>query len=189
MSTQDYFVHASAEIEDGAIIGAGSKVWRYAHVRTGARIGHGCTIGANVFIDAGVQIGHRVKIQNNVSVYVGVTIEDEVFVGPSAVFTNDLLPRAVNPYWQVTTTRVACGASIGANATIVCGRDIGEHAMVAAGAVVTKGVPAHQLVGGNPARPLGWVCACGRVISRGPVAPDRFSCSVCAAGSRGNGLA
>lgn len=160
------FVHLSAEVEDGAKIGPGTKIWHLVHVRTGAQIGANCTIGRNVFVDENVTIGDYAKIQNNVSVYQGVTIEDEVFVGPSAVFTNDLRPRARSADWQVTPTFVRFGASIGANATIVCGVTIGEYAMVAAGSVVTRTVLPHQLVAGNPARPLGWVNRRGEVVSR-----------------------
>ena len=165
------FVHPTAEVEDGAQIGTGTKIWHLAHIRSSARIGAGCTIGRNVYVDAEVTVGDRVKIQNNVSVYVGVTLEDEVFVGPSAVFTNDLRPRAQNPDWVVTPTLVRRGASIGANATIVCGTEIGEYAMVAAGSVVTRDVRPHQLVAGNPARHLGWVNRAGEVVARGPEQP------------------
>lgn len=179
------FVHPSAEVEDGASVGNGSKIWRFTHIRTRACVGMDATIGANVFIDAGVQVGNRVKIQNNVSVYAGVTIEDDVFVGPSAVFTNDLVPRAVNPDWKITPTRIARGASIGANATVVCGRDIGEYAMVAAGAVVTRAVQPHQLVAGNPARHLAWICRCGAVVSRDAESPTELHCAECAQNDQG----
>ncbi|MEN3610732.1 acyltransferase [Plantactinospora sp. ZYX-F-223] len=160
------FVHPSAEVDEGARIGDGTKVWHLAHVRSTAQVGANCVIGRNVYVDANVVVGDLVKIQNNVSVYQGVTIEDEVFVGPCAVFTNDLRPRAQNPDWQITPTMVRRGASIGANATIVCGVEIGEYAMIAAGSVVTKDVKPHQLVAGNPARPLGWVDVLGQVVSR-----------------------
>jgi UDP-2-acetamido-3-amino-2,3-dideoxy-glucuronate N-acetyltransferase len=159
-------VHPTAEVEDGAVIGAGTRVWHVTHVRSTARIGGDCNIGRNVYVDAGVTVGDRVKIQNNVSVYVGVTLEDDVFVGPSAVFTNDFNPRAHNPDWVVTPTLVRRGASIGANATIVCGVEIGEYALVAAGAVVTRDVRPYQVVAGNPARHHGWVNRLGEVISR-----------------------
>jgi UDP-2-acetamido-3-amino-2,3-dideoxy-glucuronate N-acetyltransferase len=162
----DVFVHASADVEEGAAIGAGTKVWHLAHIRSTARVGANCVIGRNVYVDADVVVGDLVKIQNNVSVYKGVTIEDEVFVGPCVVFTNDLRPRAQNPDWEITPTLVRRGASIGANATLVCGIEIGEYAMVAAGAVVTKDVAPYQLVAGNPARPLGFVDAKGQVVSR-----------------------
>jgi UDP-2-acetamido-3-amino-2,3-dideoxy-glucuronate N-acetyltransferase len=175
------FVHPSAEIEEGATIGAGTRVWRRSHVRTGASVGANVQLGANVFVDAGVPIGDRVKIQNNVSVYAGVEIEDEAFVGPAAVFTNDLNPRATGD-WQLCRTYVRRGASVGANATIVCGNELGEHCLVAAGAVVTRDVAPHQLVLGNPARPAGWVCRCGTVVSRDVQRPDDLDCSVCTHG-------
>jgi acetyltransferase-like isoleucine patch superfamily enzyme len=168
---QSVFVHPTAEVEEGARIGPGTRVWHLTHVRSTARIGAGCTIGRNVYVDADVIIGDLVKVQNNVSVYVGVTLEDEVFVGPSAVFTNDLRPRAQNPDWVVTPTLVRRGASIGANATVVCGTEIGEYAMVAAGSVVTRDVRPHQLVAGNPARHLGWVNRAGEVVARDPEQP------------------
>jgi acetyltransferase-like isoleucine patch superfamily enzyme len=161
------FVHPTADVEEGAEVGPGTKIWHLVHVRSTARIGAECNLGRNVYVDAGVSIGDRVKIQNNVSVYVGVTIEDEVFVGPCAVFTNDLRPRAQNPNWVITPTVVRRGASIGANATLVCGIEVGEYAMVAAGSVVTRDVRPYQLVAGNPARPLGWVDEEGAVVSRG----------------------
>lgn len=177
------WIHPSAEIEPGARIGAGTKIWRHAHVREGAIVGQGCTIAARVFVDSGVRIGHGVKIQDNVSVYTGVEIDDDVLVGPGAVFTNDLYPRASGE-WRVTPTRVRRGASIGANATIVCGIEIGEGALVGAGAVVTHDVAPFELVGGNPARRLGWVCACGRVLvrTRGPY-PSTWTCAHCSRAS------
>ncbi|GAB4046388.1 acyltransferase [Catellatospora paridis] len=165
-STPPVFVHPSADVEEGAQVGAGTKIWHLAHVRNSATIGAGCVIGRNVYVDADVVIGDLVKIQNNVSVYHGVTIEDAVFVGPCVVFTNDLRPRAQNPDWQITPTLIKRGASLGANATIVCGTVIGEHAMVAAGSVVTKSVAPNQLVAGNPARHLGWVDEKGQIVSR-----------------------
>jgi UDP-2-acetamido-3-amino-2,3-dideoxy-glucuronate N-acetyltransferase len=172
------FVHPSAEIEDGAAIGAGTRVWRRAHVRTRAVVGTEVQLGANVFVDAGVHIGDRVKIQNNVSVYTGVELEDEAFVGPAAVFTNDLNPRATGD-WVLAPTFVRRGASVGANATIVCGTELGEHCLVGAGAVVTKDVAPHQLVLGNPARPAGWVCRCGAVVSRSVERPADLDCQIC----------
>ncbi len=160
------FVHPSAEVDDGAQVGAGTKVWHLAHVRSSAVVGEDCVIGRNVYLDANAVVGSRVKIQNNVSVYQGVTIEDEVFVGPCAVFTNDLRPRAQNPDWKITPTLVRRGASIGANATLVCGIEVGEYAMIAAGSVVTMDVQPYQLVAGNPARPRGWVDERGEIVSR-----------------------
>lgn len=170
-SPEPVTVHPSAEVEAGAQVGAGTKVWHLAHIRSTATVGAGCVIGRNVYVDANVVVGNLVKIQNNVSVYQGVTIEDEVFVGPCAVFTNDLRPRAQNPDWTITPTTVRRGASIGANATLVCGIEIGEYAMIAAGSVVTKDVAPYQLVAGNPARPRGWVDVKGEIVSRDPAAP------------------
>lgn len=167
----DVSSHPTAVIEDGATIGTDTRVWHHCHVRSGARIGQGSNLGKNVFVDAGAVIGDRCKIQNNVSVYSGVTIGDDVFVGPSAVFTNDLVPRAFDSEWTVTPTSIGRGASIGANATIVCGNDVGAFAMVGAGAVVTHPVGPHELVIGNPARRVGWVDRDGRVVSRDEVAP------------------
>ena len=171
--------HPTAVVEEGSAIGEGTSIWHHAHVRSGAIIGQSCTLGKSVFIDAGVRIGNGVKIQNNVSVYHGVEIHDDVFVGPSAVFTNDLRPRAHAADWQVTPTVVRAGASIGANATVVCGIEIGENAMVAAGAVVTRTVERHELVAGNPARHRGWVCRCGAVVSRDEAAPSSMTCESC----------
>ena len=179
MAPDASFVHPTAMIEPGGLVGKGTAIWHHSQVRRGAEIGSDCTLGKNVFVDAGVLIGDRVKIQNNVSVYQGVELADEVFVGPSAVFTNDLRPRAVVADWQLTPTRVARGASVGANATVVCGTEIGEHAMVGAGAVVTASVRPHQLVAGNPARHHGWVCACGVVLSRAGDQPAELRCAGC----------
>jgi len=178
-------IHATAELEPGAIVGVGTRVWRQAHIRTGAVIGSDCNIGANVFVDKNVRIGDRVKIQNNVSVYEGVELDDECFVGPAAVFTNDRNPRAMGE-WQLAPTRVARGASVGANATLVCGITLGEHSLVAAGAVVTRSVLPHQLVQGNPARHAGWVCRCGVVVSRAAERPADLVCDLCTH-SAGNG--
>jgi acetyltransferase-like isoleucine patch superfamily enzyme len=171
-------LHPSAEIEPDVSIGARTRIWRRVHVRSGASIGSDCQLGANVFVDAHVSIGDRVKVQNNVSVYEGVVLEDESFVGPAAVFTNDLNPRATGE-WQLTPTFVRAGASVGANATIVCGTELGEHCLVAAGAVVTRSVSPHQLVLGNPARPAGWVCRCGAVVSRAAERPASLDCENC----------
>jgi acetyltransferase-like isoleucine patch superfamily enzyme len=181
MSENPPRIHPTAIVEDGAVIGAGTAVWHHAHVRTGARIGSNSSLGKNVFVDHDVQVGSGVKIQNNVSVYAGVTVEDDVFLGPSMVFTNDLLPRAGAPDWQVVETLVCCGASIGANATIVAGNTIGRHALVGAGTVVTRPVADHQVVVGNPAHHHGWACACGRIVSRHVEPPSSFLCEVCSA--------
>jgi UDP-2-acetamido-3-amino-2,3-dideoxy-glucuronate N-acetyltransferase len=160
-------IHNTAEVSPKAKIGDGTRVWHQCQIREEAIIGKNCNIGKNAYIDIHVKIGDNVKIQNNVSVYHGVTIEDDVFVGPCAVFTNDLYPRAF--IWDDSrreNTHVRKGASIGANATIICGnRVIGEYAMVGAGSVVTKDVPSHGLVVGNPAKLVGFVCRCGRKLS------------------------
>jgi UDP-2-acetamido-3-amino-2,3-dideoxy-glucuronate N-acetyltransferase len=175
----NFHQHATAIVEQGATVGDGSKVWHHSHVRTGARLGEACVLGKNVFIDTMAVVGDRCKIQNNVSVFHGVTIGNDVFVGPSVTFTNDLVPRAFKDDWTLGETMVENGASIGANATIVCGITLGAYCMVAAGATVTKTVLAHQLVAGTPARHRGWVCRCGVVVSREPNPPDELSCPSC----------
>ncbi len=184
MTAGDISIHETAIVEPGARIGTGTHVWHQAHVHDGAAIGRDCVLGKNVFVDATVVIGDRVKIQNNVSVYRGVTLEDEVFVGPSAVFTNDRQPRANNPGWEITPTLVHEGASIGANATIVCGIEIGTWAMVGAGSVVTRSVEPYQLVVGVPARPAGWVCRCGAIVSREAGRPASLECGQCEGADR-----
>jgi acetyltransferase-like isoleucine patch superfamily enzyme len=174
------YVHPTAEIEPGAVLGEGVKVWHQGHVRCDATVGERSSLGKNVFIDAGVVLGRGVRIQNNVSVYQGVELGDEVFVGPSAVFTNDRRPRAHGDAWQVARTVVGAGASIGANATIVCGIEVGEYAMVGAGSVVTRDVRPYELVYGNPARGRGWVCGCGEVVSRETAPPQgKPLCEAC----------
>jgi len=177
-SEPELHVHPTAAVEDGAVVGPGTRIWHFAHVRAGAVVGARCTLGKDVFVDAGAEVGDDCKLQNGVSVYAGVHLGDAVFVGPHAVFTNDRTPRAVSPGWTVTETRVHEGASIGANATVVCGHDIGAFAMVAAGAVVTHEVAPHELVMGNPARHAGWVCRCGEVVSRADEPPASFDCGL-----------
>jgi len=157
-------IHPTAEVSPAAIIGVGTRIWNNAQVREEVRIGEHCIIAKDVYIDKGVRIGNRVKIQNGVSVYSGVTIEDDVFVGPNCVFTNDLYPRAFSKDWQVVPTIIKQGASLGANSTIVCGNMVGRYAMVGAGAVVTRDVPDFTLVLGNPARVRGYICTCGRIL-------------------------
>ncbi len=158
---KDYFVHSTAEVSERARIGAKTRIWHFVHIREDASIGENCSISKDVYIDVGVCIGNNVKIQNGVSVYKGVTVEDEVFLGPNATFSNDLYPRVFPADWKILPTLIKRGASIGANATIICGVIIGEYAMVGAGSVVTKDVPAYGLVVGNPARLKGFVCKCG----------------------------
>jgi UDP-2-acetamido-3-amino-2,3-dideoxy-glucuronate N-acetyltransferase len=158
MEERKYFVHESAIVDEGCVIGSGTKIWHFSHVMPGCQIGERCNIGQNVVVSPDVVLGNNVKVQNNVSIYTGVTCDDDVFLGPSMVFTNVINPRsAINRRDQYARTHVGKGASIGANATIVCGHDIGAYAFIGAGAVVTKNVPAFALVVGNPARQLGWV--------------------------------
>ncbi len=168
----EYFRHETAVIDAGVEIGAGTKIWHFAHVLGGSRIGAGCVVGQNVVIGPKVQIGRGCKIQNNVSVYEGVTLEDDVFCGPSMVFTNVLLPRAhVSRRAEFLPTLIRRGASIGANATIVCGHTVGAYAMVGAGAVVTRDVPDFALVVGTPARRIGWVSRSGERLGADLVCP------------------
>lgn len=157
-----YFAHETAVIDEGCTIGEGSKIWHFSHIMPDCTIGERCNIGQNVVISPGVILGNNVKVQNNVSIYTGVICEDDVFLGPSMVFTNVINPRsAVNRRDQYAKTLVKKGASIGANATIVCGNDIGEYAFIGAGSVVTKAIPDYALVVGNPARQIGWMSAYG----------------------------
>ena len=159
-------IHPTAEVSPQAVVGEGTSIWHWAQVREGARVGARCNVGKDVYIDTDVIVGDDCKIQNFATLYRGLTVGNRVFIGPHACFTNDLYPRAVSPDWQVVPTRVEDGASLGANATILCGVTIGRNAMVAAGAVVTKDVPAHALVAGVPAKVVGWVCECGRPLDR-----------------------
>ncbi len=161
----DVFIHPTAVVDEGATLGEGTKVWHFSHIMSDAVVGKRCNIGQNVVISPGVILGSNVKIQNNVSLYTGVICDDDVFLGPSCVFTNVVNPRsAVNRRGQYAQTRVGRGASIGANATIVCGHDIGQFAFIGAGAVVTKQVPDYALVVGNPARQMGWMSEFGHKL-------------------------
>jgi UDP-2-acetamido-3-amino-2,3-dideoxy-glucuronate N-acetyltransferase len=158
----NYFAHETAVIDDGCNIGAGTKIWHFSHIMSNCELGEKCNIGQNVVVSPDVVLGKNVKVQNNVSIYTGVICEDDVFLGPSMVFTNVINPRsAVNRRGEYSRTLVKKGVSIGANATIVCGHDIGEFAFIGAGAVVTKEVPAYALVVGNPARQMGWMSEYG----------------------------
>lgn len=166
MTKQASFIHPSAVIDDGAVIGEGSKVWHFSHVMGSARIGDGCILGQNVFVGPKVKLGRGVKVQNNVSVYEGVVCEDDVFLGPSCVFTNVINPRSfLERKDSFKKTLVKQGATIGANATIICGNTIGKYALVGAGSVVTKPVPDFALVLGNPAQQVGWVSCNGHKLN------------------------
>lgn len=161
-----YYVHPSAIVDEGCEIGDDTKIWHFSHIMPGCKIGSKCNIGQNVVISPEVVLGNNVKIQNNVSVYTGVTCDDDVFLGPSCVFTNVTNPRsAVNRRGQYARTHVGKGATIGANATIVCGHDIGPYAFIGAGAVITKNVPAYALFVGNPAKHIGWMSEYGQRLS------------------------
>ncbi len=163
---KEYFSHETAVIDDGCVIGDGTKIWHFSHVMPNCSIGEGCNLGQNVVVSPSVVLGKNVKVQNNVSIYTGVICEDDVFLGPSMVFTNVINPRsAVNRKKEFKQTLVKKGASIGANATIICGITIGEYALIGAGAVVTKDVPAFALVVGNPSKSIGWVSKNGHRLN------------------------
>lgn len=170
-----FFVHPTSVVDESVSIGDGTKIWHFCHIQSGAQIGRNCSFGQNVNISNNVKIGNGCKVQNNVSLYEGVELEDDVFCGPSCVFTNDLTPRAPYPKGRTfyKKTLIKHGASIGANATVVCGHTIGKWAMIAAGAVVTSNVPDYALMVGVPARIHGWVCKCGSVL------PDNLVCKNC----------
>jgi UDP-2-acetamido-3-amino-2,3-dideoxy-glucuronate N-acetyltransferase len=183
MTTPDrpaYFVHESSYVDEGSVIGEGTKIWHFTHVMAGATIGRRCNIGQNVVISPAVVIGDNVKVQNNVSVYTGVILEDDVFCGPSMVFTNVVNPRShVSRKDEYRPTRVGRGATLGANCTVVCGHSVGRYAFVGAGAVVTRDVPDYALVVGNPGRVAGWMCECGVKLASGSERPARARCAAC----------
>jgi UDP-2-acetamido-3-amino-2,3-dideoxy-glucuronate N-acetyltransferase len=178
----DYFAHESSYVDPGAVIGSGTKIWHFCHIMPGAQIGERCSLGQNVVVMPGTRLGNNVKVQNNVSIYEGVILEDDVFCGPSCVFTNVINPRSHVPRKQeYRRTLVRRGATIGANATVLCGVTLGQYAFIGAGAVVTSDVPAYALMVGVPARRVGWMCQCGeRLHSAGGDA----SCAACGAGYR-----
>jgi UDP-2-acetamido-3-amino-2,3-dideoxy-glucuronate N-acetyltransferase len=177
-----FTVHETAVVDPGAQIGDGTLVWHFSHVMSGAVIGRNCNLGQNVMIASGVVIGDNVKIQNNVSVYAGVTLEDDVFCGPSMVFTNVVNPRSHVPRrHEYQPTLVRRGATFGANSTVLCGRTIGRYAFVGAGAVVTRDVPDHAIVVGNPGRIAGWMCHCGVKLTSGLTPPGAAACVACGA--------
>ena len=181
----EYFVHASSFVDDGAVVGKGTKIWHFCHVMPGAVIGERCSLGQNVVVMPGTWIGNNVKIQNNVSIYEGVTLEDDVFCGPSCVFTNVTTPRShISRKTEYARTLVGQGASIGANATVVCGVTLGRYAFIGAGAVVTSDVPAYGLMVGVPARRVGWMCHCGERLH---FAGDAATCERCGSGYRDEG--
>lgn len=180
-----FVAHESATIDAGCAIGDDTRIWHYSHVMAGARIGCGCTIGQNVFVAGRASLGDRVKIQNNVSIYDGVHLEDDVFCGPSMVFTNVTTPRShVSRRLAFEPTLVQRGATLGANSTVLCGLTIGRYAFVGAGAVVTRDVPDYALVVGNPARQIGWVCECGVRLAGMRIAAPVMTCGDCGAGYR-----
>jgi UDP-2-acetamido-3-amino-2,3-dideoxy-glucuronate N-acetyltransferase len=183
-----YWAHATAIVDQPAQIGEGTKIWHFCHVMAGAQIGARCVLGQNVFVASRAVLGNGCKIQNNVSLYDDVILEDDVFVAPSAVFTNVVNPRSfIERKHEYLTTRVGRGASVGANATVVCGHDIGEYAFVGAGAVVTKQVPAYALVAGVPARQMGWMCRCG--VRLPDAGDDVRECKACGQRYRETGAA
>src|SRR3982751_1948873 len=176
----DFFVHESFYVDDGAQIGNGTKIWHFSHIMAGAVIGERCNLGQNVVVMPGTRLGNNVKVQNNVSIYEGVTLEDDVFCGPSCVFTNVVNPRShVSRKSEYRKTLVRRGSSIGANATILCGVTLGEYCLIGAGAVVRSDVPAFALMVGVPARRVGWMCQCGVRLQ---LREGRATCAACGAG-------
>lgn len=175
-----YLVHESSYVDEGAVIGQGTKIWHFCHVMPGAVIGERCSLGQNVVVMPGTRLGNNVKVQNNVSIYEGVECEDDVFLGPSMVFTNVVNPRShVSRKHEYRKTIVRRGASIGANATIICGNELGEYCFIAAGAVVTKDVPPYAMIAGVPARRIGWMCRCGERLEE-PELGGETACHSCA---------
>jgi UDP-2-acetamido-3-amino-2,3-dideoxy-glucuronate N-acetyltransferase len=181
MDRPDVFVHESSYVDDPCEIGPGARIWHFSHIMKDCRIGAGCNIGQNVVVSPGVSIGNNVKIQNNVSIYTGCILEDDVFCGPSMVFTNVINPRShVSRKDEYKTTVVKRGASLGANSTVVCGTTIGRYAFAGAGAVITRDVPDYALVVGNPARIQGWMCACGAKLKfQEADGEERAQCGAC----------
>lgn len=179
---EGYSVHESSYVDEGARVGAGTRIWHFCHVMAGSLIGERCSLGQNVVVMKGVKLGNNVKVQNNVSIYEGVICEDDVFLGPSMVFTNVVNPRShivrKDEYQQTLVRR---GATIGANATVVCGNELGPYSFVAAGAVVTRDVPGHALVAGVPGRQIGWMCSCGTRLAVA-LEESRLTCPACGAG-------
>lgn len=184
MRSPDVYVHESSYVDEPCEIGAGTKIWHFSHVMKNCRIGERCNVGQNVVVSPDVTIGNNVKIQNNVSVYTGCILEDDVFCGPSMVFTNVVNPRShVSRKDEYKTTLVKRGASLGANSTVVCGTTIGQYAFAGAGAVITRDVPDYALVVGNPARIAGWMCACGVKLKFAEAGgEERAQCAVCGSG-------
>jgi UDP-2-acetamido-3-amino-2,3-dideoxy-glucuronate N-acetyltransferase len=180
----DWWLHESSYVDEGASVGKDTRIWHFCHVNAGAVIGERCSLGQNVVVMPGTKLGDNVKVQNNVSIYEGVECEDDVFLGPSMVFTNVMNPRShVSRKHEYRPTLVRRGTSIGANATVVCGNSLGEYAFVGAGSVVTRDVPAYALVAGVPARQIGWMCQCGERLDLAADAPDGASAACAACGT------
>jgi len=173
------FVHPTAVVDDDVVLGEGARVWHFVHVSRGARIGQNCVLGQNVFVGANVRLGDGVKVQNNVSIYEGVEIDDDVFLGPSCVFTNVLEPRAfIEKKTEFRRTRVGRGASVGANATVLCGHELGAYCLIGAGSVLIKGAREYEVLVGNPARSIGWACRCGVRLAPGVGERACVACSL-----------
>jgi len=184
-NSKPYFQHESSYVDEPCAIGRGTKIWHFSHIMKNCRLGENCNIGQNVVVSPDVVIGNNVKIQNNVSVYTGCILEDDVFCGPSMVFTNVINPRShVTRRDEYKTTLVRKGASLGANSTVVCGVTIGRYAFIGAGAVVTRDVPAYALIYGNPARNHGWICQCGIKLA---FEADKSRCAACGTGYKKHG--